>query len=171
MKIVAQNAQIYLSEFSAIDAPGFFEMNNNQEVLQFTGDKPFASVRQAELFILNYSQYKDNGYGRWSIYQQGDNQYLGFAGLRYNSDSGETDIGYRIMRQYWGKGIATQATRLSLEVGFNQYNLDSIIGRAMENNPASYHILEKLGFEREADFSESQQQWRQYRLTRHRFVQ
>lgn len=146
-------------------------MNNDPEVLQFTGDNPFASVREAESFILNYSHYKESGYGRWSIYRLEDNQYLGFAGLRYNQDSGETDIGYRIMRQHWGKGIATQATRLSLKVGFNQYNLDSIIGRAMENNPASYHILEKLGFEKESNFIESQQQWRQYRLTHHQFVQ
>ncbi|MCW8877111.1 MAG: GNAT family N-acetyltransferase [Kangiellaceae bacterium] len=170
MKIVAENTQIYLSEFSTLDAPGFFEMNNDLEALQFTGDEPFANECEAESFILNYSHYKNNGYGRWSIYRKTDNQYLGFAGLRFSQETKETDIGYRIMRQYWGQGIATQATKLSLAVGFNFYNLESIIGRAMEDNPASYRILEKLGFEREADFEEAQNWWRQYRLTRHQFA-
>ena len=171
MKIVAENTQIYLSEFCAQDAPGFFKMNNDPKVLQFSGDQPFASVRETELFILNYSHYKKNGFGRWSIYRKEDNQYLGFAGLRLSQETMEIDIGYRIIRKYWGQGIATQAARLSLEIGFNLYNLNSIIGRAMEDNPASYHILEKLGFERESGFIESQKQWRQYRLTRHQFVQ
>jgi len=49
------------------------------------------------------------------------------------------------MKKFWGKGYATEAAEACLELGFNQFNMKAIVGRAMPANVASVRVLEKIG--------------------------
>jgi RimJ/RimL family protein N-acetyltransferase len=57
------------------------------------------------------------------------------------------DIGYRFMPQFWGKGYATEATKAWLKLGFEEMNLQEIIGAAHQENKASRRVLEKCGLQ------------------------
>ena len=48
MQIIASTQRLYLREFSVDDAIHFYEMNSDQDVLKYTGDKPFSSLNEAE---------------------------------------------------------------------------------------------------------------------------
>jgi [ribosomal protein S5]-alanine N-acetyltransferase len=61
------------------------------------------------------------------------------------SELDEFDIGYRLMKKFWGKGYATEAAEACLELGFTQFELKLIVGRAMPANLASVRVLEKIG--------------------------
>ncbi len=151
---IIETARLRLTVFSEKDAEGFFNMNNNPEVLRYTGDLPFENIEAAKAFILSYDHYQKYGYGRWTIRRKSDNVYLGFCGLKYHSDMQEVDLGYRLDRKYWGKGYATEAARVCLDYGFKILKIDRIIGRSEIKNKASIHILEKIGmqFLKEFDF-------------------
>ncbi|MET1257022.1 GNAT family N-acetyltransferase [Aliikangiella maris] len=166
MPLIAITPRLELRAFSQFDAPGFYQMNLDPEVLRYTGDKPFVSVDEAAQFIENYSHYRQYGYGRWSIYLRESQQYIGFCGLRFDAQSGETDIGYRLQRAFWHQGLATEAAQKTVELAFNKYELASIIGRAVNENIGSHRILTKLGFKPEQTFIENQMTWQQYRLIR-----
>jgi len=128
-----------------------FTLNDDPDVIRFTGDVPFKDVKEAEQLILNYDQYKKYQMGRWTVLLRKTNEYLGWCGLKYHSDVNEVDIGFRFHKKYWGRGYATEAAEACLKYGFEKLKLKRIIGRAMKDNIASIKVLEKIGmkFERE----------------------
>jgi ribosomal-protein-alanine N-acetyltransferase len=167
---VIKTERLQLREFTQEDAPGFYELNLDPEVLRYTGDKPFASLAEAEDFIRNYENYERDGFGRWSVFLKETGEYIGFCGLNYRPAMDEIDLGFRFRRAYWGKGYATEAARASLLHGFQVYNLGRIVARAMRANTASHRVIQKLGMRFEKEFSEHGEVWYQYEITREEFL-
>lgn len=143
-KIVAQTERLIIREFQMSDGRAFYNLNSDPEVLKFTGDRPFESVAEAEAFIENYNQYALNGFGRWAVIAKKSNAFIGFCGLKLNEQN-DIDLGFRFFRKQWGKGYATESALACLEIGFNHYKVDAIVGRANQKNAASVRVLQKLG--------------------------
>ena len=57
------------------------------------------------------------------------------------------DLGYRLKRKFWGKGIATEASLLSLQYGFRSLGLTEIYAGAHVENSASNRVLQKAGLQ------------------------
>jgi len=142
--MIAETKRLILRELQQDDAGHFFELNNDPEVLKYTGDVAFKSIDEAREFLKNYSHYEENGYGRWAVIRKEDHVFLGWCGLKLNEE-GYVDIGFRIFKKYWGKGYATEAAEKSIELGFEQFGLLEIIGRSASENKASFRVLEKIG--------------------------
>ena len=66
-----------------------------------------------------------------------------------NRSDQKAELGYWLGRDYWGRGIMTEAVGLILNFGFNQLNLHRISADVFEPNLASQKVLEKSGFVRE----------------------
>ena len=152
LKVLIETPRLLLREFSLSDAPGFHAMNADAEVLRYTGDEPFADLAAAEAFIRSYDHYRRYGYGRWTVLRKADQAYLGFCGFKYDPDLDETDLGFRLPREYWGQGYATEAARACLSYGFQSLGLEVIVGRARRDNLASVRVLKKTGFTYWKDF-------------------
>ena len=144
-KYLFETARLKFREFAAADATWLFQLNNDPEVIKYTGDLPFKSVQHAGEFLRQYSHYRESGYGRWVVIGKRDKEVLGWCGLRYVASMGTTDIGFRFLREHWGQGFATEAAAGCLQYGFEQLGLQRIIGRCMALNKASVRVLEKLG--------------------------
>jgi len=82
--------------------------------------------------------YQGDGF-IWTIKENG-----AFAG-RIGVTGG--DLGYTLPKSAHGRGIATTAARHAICRAFNTLDLDVITGGTWEDNPASAHILQKLGFQ------------------------
>ena len=149
---VIETNRLLLREFNTSDAEGFFNLNNDPEVLKYTGDQPFESLAGAEKFLSDYNQYSLYGYGRWTVLHKHTNEYLGWCGLKYSPGNDETDIGFRFLRSCWNKGYATEAAKATVDFGFKKLNLKLIVGRAMKDNIASVKVLEKAGLTYWKDF-------------------
>lgn len=152
MNIVKETERLILREFDISDAQTFYELNLDEEVMRYTADKVFASVDESADLIRNYSEYEKNGYGRWTVVLKETNEVLGWCGLKYIESVQEVDLGYRLHKKYWNKGFATEASKASLAIGFEQYGLDLIVGRTMRENAASIKVLEKTGMTYWKDF-------------------
>lgn len=130
------------------DAGHLFNLNNDPEVLKYTGDLPFADHADAAKFLEQYQDYHLYGMGRWAVILKSTQEFTGWCGLKYRPDLGtvgEVDLGYRFFRKYWGQGIASEAATACIEYGFQVLNLKRIIGRVMEANVGSINVLEKCG--------------------------
>ena len=152
MNIVHETERLILREFDISDAQAFYELNLDEEVMRYTADKVFATVGESEELIRNYSEYKKSGYGRWTVVLKETNEILGWCGLKYIESVQEVDLGYRLHKKYWNNGYATEASKASLAIGFEQYGLDLIVGRTMRENAASIKVLEKVGMTYWKDF-------------------
>jgi ribosomal-protein-alanine N-acetyltransferase len=61
----------------------------------------------------------------------------------------QADIGYRINKNYWGKGYAPEAGLAMVKAAFEAMELNRLQIRCFTNNPASIRVAQKLGFVQE----------------------
>lgn len=76
---------------------------------------------------------------------RGAPRLVGGAGLMRN-DAGEVEFGYWIARAYWGLGFATEAGRAVMALADDSLRLKRVVAGHFLDNPASGHVLRKLGF-------------------------
>lgn len=143
MKITTD--RLHLRNLSTADAESFYLLNEDPEVLKYTGDSPFKDSAAAREFLEGYDHYQKYGFGRWAVIRVEDNEFLGWCGIKYTPETNEYDIGFRFFKQYWGNGYATEAAKASIEYGFDILKIKTIIGRAMKSNNQSIRVLEKIG--------------------------
>lgn len=147
MKKILETPRLYLRELTPTDAEDFFNLNQDPEVIKYTGDVAFNNSIEARSFLQNYNQYELFGMGRWAVIRKEDEAFLGWCGLKYSPDLDEVDLGFRYFKKYWNQGYATESALACLEFGFHQLDLEKIVGRAMEANVASIKVLEKIGMQ------------------------
>lgn len=152
MKPILETERLLLRELNPDDAGDFFNLNENPNVIKYTGDKAFQNIDEAREFLENYQDYRLNGYGRWAVMSKENNEFVGWCGLKYNSSTDETDVGFRFFEHYWNKGFATESARACIDYGFKKLKLNTVVGRAMQDNIASVKVLEKLGMKYLRDF-------------------
>jgi len=134
------------------DAENFYNLNLDEEVLKFTGDKPFKNLQTAIYFLTKYDQYKKYGVGRLAVIDKETLKFIGWCGLKYNQEKNEYDIGFRFYRSYWNKGYATETAKKCLGFGFGKLKIEKIVGRAMKENIGSIKVLEKIGMTFKGNF-------------------
>lgn len=152
MKIILETPRFLLREFMPEDADLLFALNADPGVIKYTGDQPFNSVSDAEKLIEEYDQYRLYGYGRWAVIDRFSHEFTGWCGLKFNAETGETDIGYRFFRKHWNKGYATETAAACLNAAFKKFNLHYIIARAVKANTASIKVLENIGMKYKSDY-------------------
>lgn len=151
MNAFIETERLILRELKITDARGMFEMDSDPLVHRFLGNNPVSTISQSTADIaFIQAQYQENGIGRWAVIEKDSNQFIGWCGLKLirdinNNHSNYYDIGYRFNRKFWGKGYATESARAAINYGFEELNLDQIIGIADVENHDSIKVLEKLG--------------------------
>lgn len=150
MKIFAETNRFYLREIMEQDLPGMFALDADPEVHRYLGNKPVTSVQETEIIIQNVrKQYQDNGIGRWAIIDKNTAAFIGWSGLKLEKNLRKGveyyDLGYRLRREYWGQGIASESAQLALDYGFGTLGLTEIFAAAQVANIASNKILQKVG--------------------------
>ena len=60
------------------------------------------------------ADYRKHGFGRWGVVLKATGRLIGFAGLKYLDELREVDVGYRLLPEYWGMGLATEAAQASV---------------------------------------------------------
>ncbi len=144
MKPIIQTPRFYLREKLPSDAKDMYLLNADPEVIKYTGDPPFKNEAEALAFIKSYDHFQKHGYGRWVIVDRNTKDYLGWCGLKKHDD-GMIDLGYRIKKEHWSKGIASESAAACLDFGFKTLGINEIVGRSASANLASIRILEKVG--------------------------
>lgn len=162
--IIASTSRIYLYELTVHDAENFFRLNADSEVMKFTGDRSFAQLEEARSFLQDYHPYQKDGLGRWGIKDKIHHTFVGWCGLKYHEDKGEIDLGFRIIKEEWNKGYATEAAQLCLRLAFHGMDIPKIVGRVQVGNEASIHVLQKLGFTYQHTFIEREKNWLQFEI-------
>ena len=93
--------------------------------------------------------FDERGYGFWAVEAPGVAPFLGFVGLNLAGfDAPFTpavEIGWRLAREHWGHGYATEAARAALDFGFRELDLPEIVAFAVPANLRSRAVMERLG--------------------------
>lgn len=151
MQIFTETPRLMLREILPTDDTAMFVLDSDPEVHQFLGNKPVKNIEEVKKVIqFIRQQYIDNGIGRWAVVEKGSGNFVGWAGLKLitepiNNKTNYYDLGYRLIKNYWGKGYATEAAKALVSYGFEQMKLESIYGMCDSLNQSSRNVLQKAG--------------------------
>ncbi len=99
-------------------------------------------------------QEAENGHTFWALERQGDARLVGWCGIiRGNAGpvDGKAEIGWRLARDCWGAGYATEAARGALDWAFGHLADERVWAITWRGNVRSQAVMERLGMRRHAD--------------------
>jgi ribosomal-protein-alanine N-acetyltransferase len=164
MEKILETERLYMREFVLEDASIMLNLNQDPDVVRYTGDPyPWSSLEETEKIFMDviFPQYK-NKIGRWAVFLKEADEFIGWCGLK---DIGEEiDLGYRYHKKHWGKGYATEAATAVLQYGI-KYRLQNVVGRASVQNKQSVKVLEKIGLTFKEFYSKNGEESVKYVLT------
>lgn len=135
--------RLILRQWTDLDLAPFAALNADKDVMEF-----FPSVMSKEesdsLAKMIRSELERELYGLWAVDVEG--KFAGFVGLHKQPFiQPEIEIGWRLAKEFWGKGYATEAARRVLDYAFNDLKLEGLSSFTVPHNLRSRNVMEKLG--------------------------
>jgi ribosomal-protein-alanine N-acetyltransferase len=172
MKIHIETQRLLIREIRDEDENGLFELDADPEVHRYLGNNPITTREQArEIIQFLHQQYQENGIGRWAVIEKISGNFIGWTGLKLitektNDHINYYDMGYRLIRKYWGKGYATETAKAILKYGFDSLQLNEMYAIANIKNDASNTILKKVGLQALQTFNYKGEEHNWYKITK-----
>jgi ribosomal-protein-alanine N-acetyltransferase len=118
----------------------------NPEVLRYFPSQKSPSLEQVRKLVESQQRHWDeHGYGWWALAEGGSDALIGWCGINHLPDTDEVELKYLLAEPYWGKGIATESSLLSLQRWIADTEIEEVIGLVHPENIASQRVLEKVG--------------------------
>jgi len=142
-----ETQRLILRQWQESDIAPFAEMNSDPEVMKY-----FPKTLSFDETLEMYDRCKGNkkGFGLYPAEEKISGKFIGFVGLNNPSYMpGCVEIGWRLRKEFWGKGYATEAAKKWLSIGFGEYGLDEIISFTTPQNIKSQEVMKRIGMKRD----------------------
>ncbi|HQF04333.1 MAG TPA: GNAT family N-acetyltransferase, partial [Phycicoccus sp.] len=123
------------------------ELDADPEVMRFLGAPRTADEVRAKMPDRLSPSDDALGLGFWCGFERG--MFVGWWCLSLEGPE-LAEIGWRLHRRAWGRGLATEAAAALLEHGFETVGLERIIAETLAVNLASRGVMRKLGMTHES---------------------
>ena len=134
------------------DREPFAAMNADPEVMRYMGRHLDRAGSDALIDRIDEG-WAANGFGLWAVERRSDGRFIGFVGLSRPSFDAPfmpaVEVGWRLARDAWGFGHATEGGRASLGYGFDETGLEEIVSLTSVINERSRRVMERLGMTRD----------------------
>lgn len=127
------------------DLERFDALDRDDDVLRFIDWSPPTRDehwRAIETYLDEYERWP--GFGRF-VAESPTGEFLGWFALRVADDPRVPDLGYRLHRRLWGRGLASEGGRALIDYAFRQRAADAVEADTMSVNAASRRVMEKCG--------------------------
>lgn len=128
------------------DLEPFAAMNADPEVMRhfpstLNLEQTAAGMKRAE------AHFERHGWGLFAAEHEGE--FIGYVGLFHVPFQAHftpaVEIGWRLKRSHWNRGLASEAARACLEFGFRDAGLKEIVSFTIPVNLPSRRVMEKIG--------------------------
>lgn len=143
---VLRSERLLLRPWNVDDAPALFELARDPRVGPPAGWAPHASVDESRQVIRDVLSAPHC----FAAFLEDGGALVGCVGLTPAEASsaageGEAELGYWLGVPFWGKGLATEASRELVRYGFTELGLSAIWACYYEGNERSHRVMERLG--------------------------
>jgi RimJ/RimL family protein N-acetyltransferase len=147
-----QTERLTLRSFAEADRAPFAAMNADPEVMRHFREALDRATSDALVDRILEAWEGDN-VGLWAVARRSDDTFLGFVGLSAPTFEAHftpaVEVGWRLARDGWGHGYATEAARAALAFGFETLGLQEIVSFTTVDNIRSRRVMERLGMTRD----------------------
>lgn len=142
-----ETKRMILRKLRMEDVPDVHAYASDPEVSRHVAWDTHRSMEDSRTFVGSVIEQYNNGLvSTWGIAEKESGRVIGTCGFVYwNIDHGRSEIGYAIGRDYWGRGMMSEAARAMLKFGFGRMGLNRIEARCEVDNIASARVMEKIG--------------------------
>lgn len=152
MSLVLRTERLVLRRWHESDLEQFAELNADAEVMQYF-PSTLGRAESDEMAQRIIGQFAERGFGLWAVEFEG--RFAGYTGLYCSSLpmplSDHVEIGWRLARWAWGRGIATEAARAALTDGADRCGVHRVYAYTTRTNSRSEAVMVKLGMTRRPD--------------------
>jgi RimJ/RimL family protein N-acetyltransferase len=152
-----ETERLVLRPWEERDREPFAALNADPEVMRFLGPGiPLTREESDGLVDRIEAGFQEHGFGLWCVGLRDDPTVcIGFTGLAVPTWLPEilpaVEIGWRLARPRWGRGLATEAAMAAAAYAFDEAGLDRLVSLRHPENDRSRRVMEKLGLVYERD--------------------
>lgn len=144
LTILPQSDRLIFRAWQDGDLESFHAINSDPQVMRYVGDGQVWQIGRTQQFIESASEMLDrSGVCQWALVDRTSDCLIGFCGLVDGADVPE--IGWRLARDYWGRGFATEAANAILNHAKDVLGISRVMATVQTENAASVRVIEKLG--------------------------
>ena len=149
-RLVATTPRLVLRRFDSDDLDVVLDLDSDPEVLRFADDgQPVDRARMAQRLQAWLHEYgdSDEGWGCFAAESRDDGRFLGWFHLRPSSpaEDGVLELGYRLRRDVWRQGLATEGSRALIDLAFRSPGVQAVRAETLLVHTASRRVMEKCG--------------------------
>lgn len=145
MNHILETVRLILRPWEEDDAPALYRLASDPAVGPAAGWPPHESEEQSREIIRTVFSAP----GIYAVVPRGQTAPIGCCGLVPASDmcrEGEAEIGYWLGRDYWGRGIISEAVEAIVRHAFDDLGKNTLIIGFFDGNDKSRRVAEKCGF-------------------------
>ena len=146
--IELETARLRLRSWRDADRAPFAALNADPAVMEFF---PALQDRAASDAAIDrwQAQLDSQGWSNWAVELAESGEFVGFVGLSVPRSvlpcSPCVEVGWRLARRFWGRGLASEAARAALGAGFERIGLAEIVSFTALANLRSRAVMERIG--------------------------
>lgn len=141
---IAESDRLLIRTFALTDTEKAFTWFHDPDVMKYIPGGPDQTLEQAKARIERYiSHYRKFGYSKYILMDNKTSGPIGDAGIMKLDGTEFIELGFRLHKDYWGKGLATEAAKAILKHSFEVIRLKIIHAVAEPENDVSNYIIEK----------------------------
>jgi ribosomal-protein-alanine N-acetyltransferase len=141
--------RLLLRPLTMADEEAVYSYGRDPEVTKYMSFETHNSIEDSRTFLrLVATQYANHEPSSLGIIFKEKNLLIGSIGyLNWSNDHKRIEIGYVLLRDYWNKGIISEAVKALVDYLFDKSDLVRIEARCLKENTASARVMEKIGMQ------------------------
>jgi len=145
-----ESERVLLRQWVKSDISSFIALNSDPHVTRYF-PRTFSEQESKGFVAVMSSMIDEHGWGFWAAELKSSKEFIGFVGLNSPRPimpfSPCIEVGWRLLKQHWGNGYATEAGKLSLAYAFDHLEVNEVVSFTTESNFKSRKVMERLGME------------------------
>jgi ribosomal-protein-alanine N-acetyltransferase len=149
------SARLGFRNWKEEDKIPFAKMNADKNVMEYFPN--ILTINESNSFVDRLDKhFKDNGFTFFAVDELETNNFIGFIGIiNTGFESYFTpcvEIGWRLQKESWNKGFATEGAKRCLKYGFKKLDFKEIYSITPLDNSNSENVMVKIGMKKQGTF-------------------
>lgn len=148
--IYIETKRLVLRDWKETDLDPFCQLNADKEVMTHF-PKTLSTEETNDFYRSILSEMKECGFGLYAVEEKESKEFIGFIGFHQATFEADftpcIEIGWRLRKEAWGKGYATEGAAACLEYGFSELNFTDVFSFTAEINRPSKNVMRKIGMD------------------------